>query len=291
MIYQHLFLALPEPDYSQYIPLYFSDNKIGCIPRQYASLFNEFSRVFQFVFGNVSATFSEEFVESSVEERSEKLVEVSSFFRDQGVVFNWRDELFTIYEDKTRTKELFRVERGVVPLMGLQAHGIHVNGYSIVNGEPEIWIARRSITRKVAPLKYDQLVAGGLPSELSLMDNVAKEAEEEAGINSDIIKRVDFSGTIQYQTNTEDLLGIRNDILHCYDLELPPDFCPCNQDGEVEGFMRISVAEVCKILQQTDQFKSNTALVMLSFLMRHHWLEVNDTECLWLEDKFLSMRS
>lgn len=287
MFYQHLFQALPAPDFAQYIPLHFAGKRIGYIPRQYAVFFDEFPRVFQFVFGKISAMFAEEFIESSIEERSARLMEFSDYLREQNVVFNWRDELFTIYDDDARTKELFRLERGIVPLMGLQAHGVHVNGYSIVNGEPKIWIAQRSATRQVSPLKYDQLVAGGLPSDLSLMDNVVKEADEEAGIAPEIARHAICAGNIQYQTNTEKLLGIRNDILHCYDLELPSDFVPHNQDGEVERFMRVSVVEVCRLLQRKEQFKSNTALVMLHFLLRHGWLEADQEELAWLQDKFL----
>ena len=30
--------------------------------------------------------------------------------------------------------------------------------------------------------------------------------------------------------------GLRRDLLHCYDLELPEDFVPRAADGEVEAF-------------------------------------------------------
>ena len=276
MKYQHLFDALPMPNLANYTAISFSDQKIGYINKQHIEAFEEFSKIFQFTFGKMIGMFSQEFVEMSVEDRSFALVGLSNALKTAGLVNNWRDELFSIYLDVERKHEIFQLERGVVPLLALQAHGVHLNGYTMIDGIPHIWIAQRSADRVIAPLKYDQLVAGGLPAELSLKENLYKEAEEEAGIPKQLIEPAEYAGRIQYMT--EDEFGIRNDVLHCYDAEFPINFEPNNQDGEVAQFLRLPVAEVVELLEKKDQFKPNTALVMLSFLLRNDWLPIDSAE-------------
>ena len=276
MKYQHLLAALPMPNLANYTPLSFQGQKIGYVNKAHIAIFDQFPKIFQFTFANLMGMFAQEFVEMSIEDRSHALKELSQKLRDEGLVNNWRDELFSIYLDVDRQTELFQLERGVVPLLALQAHGVHLNGYTMMDDVPHIWIAQRSADRVIAPLKYDQLVAGGLPAELPLKDILYTEDDEEAGIAKGLVEPAQYKGSIQYMT--EDEFGIRNDVLHCFDVELPETFEPHNQDGEVEKFMRLPVSEVISLLQQQDQFKPNTALVMMNFLLRHDWLDVNADE-------------
>ncbi len=276
MTYQHLLAALPAPNLSNYTPLSFQGQKIGYVNKAHIAVLDQFPRIFQFTFANLMGMFAQEFVEMNIAERSRVLVDVSNALRDAGLVNNWRDELFSIYLDENRQAEIFQLERGVVPLLALQAHGVHLNGYTMIDDMPHIWVAQRSASRVIAPLKYDQLVAGGLPAELSLKENLYKEAGEEAGIPQNIVEPAQYMGHIQYMT--EDDFGIRNDVLHCFDVELPEQFEPNNQDGEVESFMRLPVHEVIALLQQQDLFKPNTALVMLNFLLRHDWVVIDEAE-------------
>lgn len=276
MQYQHLLEALPAPNLSHYVPLSFQGQNIGYINQIHIPVFDQFPKIFQFTFAHSTVMFSQEFVEMNMNDRSHALGEVSLALREAGWVNNWRDELFSICLDVDRHHEIFQLERGVVPLLALQAHGVHLNGYTMIDHVPYIWVAQRSANRVIAPLKYDQLVAGGLPAELSLKENLYKEADEEAGIARHLIDPAEYMGCIQYQT--EDEYGIRNDVLHCFDVELPESFEPHNQDGEVAQFMRLPVDQVVALLQQKDLFKPNTALVMLNFLLRHDWLTVNAEE-------------
>ncbi len=41
------------------------------------------------------------------------------------------------------------------------------------------------------------------------------------------------------------------------------------QDGEVESFMRLPIAEVADLVANTDEFKDNCNLVIIDFLIRH----------------------
>lgn len=286
MDYQHLFDALPAPNLKNYTSISFMEQKIGYVNKEHISVFDQFPKILQFTLGNLTGMFSQEFVEMPIEDRSHLLASFSNDLRDAGLVKNWRDELFAVYLDIEREQEIFQLERGVVPLFALQAHGVHLNGYTTINGEPHIWIGQRSESRVISPLKYDQLVAGGLPANLSLKDNLFKEAHEEAGIPRELVEPAVYAGHIRYMT--EDEFGIRNDVLHCYDLELPESFVPSNQDGEVAQFKCLSVSEMVELLKVKDQFKPNTALVMLHFLLRHDWLPVSLEEKQHLMSKLSS---
>jgi hypothetical protein len=63
--------------------------------------------------------------------------------------------------------------------------------------------------------------------------------------------------------------GLRRDVLHCYDLELPEDFVPQAADGEVEAFELWPIARVVEAVHDTDDFKFNVNLVLIDLFLRH----------------------
>ncbi|PKI69044.1 hypothetical protein CRG98_010513 [Punica granatum] len=65
----------------------------------------------------------------------------------------------------------------------------------------------------------------------------------------------------------------KRDVLFCYDLKLPEDFIPINQDGEVESFKLVPVPQVANIIRRTNFFKSNCSLVIIDFLFRHGYIK------------------
>jgi 8-oxo-dGTP pyrophosphatase MutT (NUDIX family) len=109
------------------------------------------------------------------------------------------------------------------------------------------------------------------PHGLSPGENVIKECAEEAGIPERLARQARSVGAVSYEEAQE--RGIKRDVLFCYDLELPVDFVPAPQDGEVESFQRLPIAEVASIIANTDRFKDNCNLVILDFLVRHGFLK------------------
>lgn len=164
-------------------------------------------------------------------------------------------------------RPLMTVDRGVVSLFGVRAFGVHVNGFVRDNGRLKLWVAKRAVDKAVAPGKLDNLVAGGQPAHLSLMDNLVKEAAEEAAIPAPLARTARPVGVISYCM--EDAWGLKPDVMYCYDLEVPADFQPHNTDGEVERFMLMDVEEVAARVRDTHDFKFNVNLVIMDFLIRH----------------------
>lgn len=61
-----------------------------------------------------------------------------------------------------------------------------------------MWIGRRSPTKSTWPGLLDHLVAGQQPSGITPMENVLKEAEEEAGVPAHLAARAVATGAISY---------------------------------------------------------------------------------------------
>jgi 8-oxo-dGTP pyrophosphatase MutT (NUDIX family) len=171
---------------------------------------------------------------------------------------------------------LLTVDRAVVPLFGIEAYGIHVNGFVRAKDGLKIWVGRRAKDKATAPGKLDHLIAGGHPHGISLADNLIKEAKEEANMPADLAQQAKPVGAVSYRLRNEE--GLRNDILFIYDLELPESFTPKNTDGEVEEFFLWPVEKVMQVLSTSDDFKFNVALVVVDFLIRHGYITPEDRD-------------
>jgi hypothetical protein len=198
--------------------------------------------------------------------RSAALEEVMHRLYEGGEIPKWRGEDYGVCR-RWGEPALFKMERGAVPLLGLPAYGVHVNGYVQTPAGPRLWVGRRARHKAVAPGKLDHLVAGGQPYGLGLMENVVKEAAEEASVPAGLAARARPVGALRYLCARPE--GQRNDALFCFDLELQEGFQPRPNDDEVEAFFLWSMEEVLERLRDSDDFKFNVALVNLDFAIRH----------------------
>ena len=149
-----------------------------------------------------------------------------------------------------------------------------MNGFVRDGGQIKLWVAKRSMNKPTGPGKLDQVVAGGQPVGMGLKSNLIKECAEEANIPVDLAAQAVPVGTVSYMTSRPE--GLRDDTLFNYDLELPNDFKPENMDGEVETFYLWSIDKVRDILEQTDDFKFNSGLVVMDFMVRHGFIDADE---------------
>ena len=173
---------------------------------------------------------------------------------------------------------VFRLDRGAVPFFGTRAYGVHLNGYRREADDILLWVGHRAPDKLVSPDKLDNLVAGGIGNGHGLVETLVKEADEEAMIPPDLISRAAPAGAISYRMETA--LGIRDDVLFVYDLEVPADFVPHNRDGEFVDFSLMSASAVLDRIRATSDFKFNVNLVVLDFALRHGILRPGDPEYL-----------
>eukprot|EP00539_Tryblionella_compressa_P014306 CAMPEP_0178817062 /NCGR_PEP_ID=MMETSP0746-20121128/1686_1 /TAXON_ID=913974 /ORGANISM="Nitzschia punctata, Strain CCMP561" /LENGTH=391 /DNA_ID=CAMNT_0020478131 /DNA_START=148 /DNA_END=1323 /DNA_ORIENTATION=+ len=221
---------------------------------------------------------------TTVESRTQAVASVMDELRNEGIVTGWRDELFPV-SDSFYNPPLFLIERAAVTTMGILEYGVHINGIlkpdtpsssrtssTVVKDPPPLmWMARRSKTKSKHPGMLDHIVAGGQPAGLSLMENVIKECEEEAGIPPEIARsNIHATGVISYESFEPKRDKVSRVVLFNYDLYLPKDFVPKPVDGEVEEFFLWSIDQLKESMARDfpDPIKPNCYVVIIEYLLR-----------------------
>ncbi len=109
---------------------------------------------------------------------------------------------------------------------------------------------------------------------IGLMENVVKEAGEEAGVPPGLAASAVAVGAVTYCMETDD--GLKPDVLFAYDLELPPEFEPRSVDGEIDEFTLWPLERVMEVTRETAEFKFNCNLINIDFFIRHGFLGPTD---------------
>jgi len=259
-------------DPARIVPLFAGAERIGLVRRDNAEALKRFPDVFAVAEDKVALVVPGDAVAIS---RSVDRV-VDALVAEKQIP-KTRDETFDVAL-RWGAPPLFRVDRGAVPFFGTRAYGVHLNGYRRDGNEVMLWVGRRAADKRVAPDKLDNMVAGGIGNGYGLIDTLVKEADEEAMVPPGLIARAVPAGAVSYRMETA--LGIRDDVLFVYDLEVPPDFVPQNRDGEFSGFALMPAAAVLDRIRSSFDFKFNVNLVILDFAVRHGLLGPDDPEYL-----------
>ncbi len=162
---------------------------------------------------------------------------------------------------------LAQLDRGAMAPFGAMSQGVHVNGFVRRADGLHLWVGWRSRSKPVAPGQMDNVVAGGVPAGLSPAECLVKEAGEEASIPPELAGQAVAVGRVSYIMAVPE--GLRRDVLHCYDLELPDCFVPRPHDDEVERFELLPAEAVLRAVRETDRVKFNVNLVLIDFFLRH----------------------
>ena len=163
--------------------------------------------------------------------KTDLLTPVVEKLAGEGFIPGWRNERY-------RIEGLFEIERAAARPFGLTTQAVHVNG---IVGE-RMWLARRSPTKPIDPGVLDNLVGGGLTAGLSHQQVLVKEAWEEAGIPAQLAATARRVAGLSVLREVPE--GVQSELIEAYDLELPEDFKPSNQDGEVSEFRLLRFSEV-----------------------------------------------
>ena len=197
--------------------------------------------------------------------RSEAVKPIFWQLYQQGVIDAWVNELYPVVLNFGEPP-LLTVERAATSFLGVKTFGIHVNGLVQKADGIYVWVGTRSLDKPFWPGKLDQMVAGGQPLGLSLMDNLLKEAHEEANIPAALANQAQAVGAIAYQQ--QGWRGLDNSTIYIYDLWLPEDFLPENTDGEVMNFQLMTLEEIAYLTENTEEFKDNCNLINIDLLLR-----------------------
>ncbi len=258
--------ACAPPKTSRYRVFRVDGNEVGQVKDDFAAALGNFTDVFS-VSGN-SVELAGDL--KGFEQRTKAVDRVLRVLAKQQVISGWHEEKYPVAMS-FKSPALFHMERAAVPLFGVRAYGVHMNGFTGAGAGMKMWIGRRSLDRMLAPGKLDQIVAGGQPAGLSLRQNLIKESAEEASIPAELAgKAIAVGGTSYCMERPE---GLRRDLLFNFDLELPANFEPVNTDGEISEFYLWPIEQVIEAVRDTDEFKFNCSLVIIDFLIRRGFIE------------------
>lgn len=258
-------------------PLLLGATRIGWVRHDNAAVLQRFPAVFAVSERDVALVAGGGFdaLSQAVDEVIETLVA-------EGRIDKWRHEDFAV-APRWGQKPLFKLDRGAVGFFGIRSYGIHINGMRRDaigggNGALELWIGRRAGDKKVAPNKLDNMVAGGIGHGHGLVETLIKEAAEEADVAPDLAARAVPVGALTYRMATT--VGMREDVLFVFDLDVPADFIPRNTDGEIAEFNLMPAREVVARVRDSNEFKFNVNLVIIDFALRHGLITADEPDYL-----------
>ncbi|XP_004086388.1 nudix hydrolase 20, chloroplastic [Oryzias latipes] len=248
--------------------------QVGWIRPHVASLLSRYPQVFTAPRGGaVSLCQSLD----SYEGRSEAVHEVLLALRQEDSLTclrGWRDERYSVMP-RFSDPPVMWMERAATSLFGVKRYGVHLNAYTVSDGgEVSMWLARRSSTKQTYPGLLDNMAAGGLAAGVGIKHTLVKECQEEACVPVDTAMTARPAATVSYTYEDEE--GVFPESQFVFDLEVPAGFRPRVGDGEVQDFYLLPIEKVKELLA-TDDFKPNSAMVVLDFLIRHSLVEP-DTE-------------
>jgi hypothetical protein len=179
----------------------------------------------------------------------------------------WRREAFDVRATPDGPA-LSTIDRGALPAFGIEAQGIHLDALVRHADGLHLWIGRRAANKALDPGKLDHIVAGGMPAGHGPAETLVKEAEEEAAMPAHLARQAVRTGILRYAMDRPE--GLRRDLLHCYEVELPDSFMPTPRDGEVESFSLWPLSRVAEALRAGGaDFKFNVVAVLAALLVRH----------------------
>ena len=257
-----LFHRYPPANVASYRRFIVADRHVGWVKPDFAQVLAEFPSVFYLTDREVHLHDRLD----GAEDRSKAVASVLVSLHERGQVPGWRGELYPVNRRFGETP-LLLMERAATPLFGLLTYGINVNGLVRDGDTWRIWIARRAMTKHVDPGMLDLVVGGGQPHGISLADNLLKECAEEACIGPTLAERARPGGLTTMAIEAAE--GLRIGVQFNFDLELPVDFQPRNEDGEVAEFQLWSLDQLEHSLRTTDDFMFDAALAKLDLLVRH----------------------
>lgn len=166
------------------------------------------------------------------------------------------------------------MERYASTLFGIISRGAHLTVYTTTAEGIKIWVPRRSAHLFTYPDCLDTTVAGGVAAGEGPFECMVREADEEASLPEELVRKntkavgcISYIGLNGVQGGGETGL-INPDIVYVFDLEIEENVTCRQNDSEVKEFYLMTVDEVKAGLAR-GEFKTNSALVMIDFFVRH----------------------
>jgi 8-oxo-dGTP pyrophosphatase MutT (NUDIX family) len=219
---------------------------------------------------------------NTVDLRSAALGSVIGALAADGRIPGWRNETYAI-RNAFDAPPLAYIERAASRFFGTMTYAVHLNGVvEYEDSAPQLWIARRSDTKATDPGMLDNVVAGGIGWGFGVEATIIKECWEEAGIPEEIAARSVAGRTAHVLQSLPE--GTQAEQIFIYDLALPADFAPRNQDGEVGEHRLARIDEAARWIEE-GAMTVDASLATLDCLLRRRWID--EDACAGIEALFV----
>ena len=265
-------------DAHAHLPFWIDAEQVGWIRSDDVRLLARWSDVFEI--DDARVKLAPAF--NTVDLRSAALGSVIGALAADGRIPGWRNETYAI-RNAFDARPLAYIERAASRFFGTMTYAVHLNGVVEYadGGAPGLWIARRSDTKATDPGMLDNVVAGGIGWGFSVETTIVKECWEEAGIPEEIAVRAVAGRTAYVLQSLPE--GTQAEQIFIYDLALPADFAPRNQDGEVGEHRFARIDEVARWIEE-GAMTVDASLATLDCLLRRRWID--EEACQGIETLF-----
>ncbi|MDO8279724.1 MAG: NUDIX domain-containing protein [Burkholderiaceae bacterium] len=177
---------------------------------------------------------------------------------DAGLAHAWRDEQLAVTD--ARGRRIASIERAVVRPLGIPTRAVHLVGH---DAQQRVWAQQRALNKPNDPGLWDTLMGGMIAAADTLGTALARETWEEAGLQLERLRQVEYGGCVRIRRPSDDGGGagyVVEDI-DWYRCVVPDDLTPDNQDGEVECFRLMDRTELLALLHR-GAFTTEAALIL-----------------------------
>lgn len=192
--------------------------------------------------------------------RSALLAAAARALRDAGLLRGWRNELLDVRPHPDEAP-IAAIERAACRALGITTTAVHLNAFTPAG---DVIVARRADHKQIDPGQWDNLVGGMVPAGESEETALAREAQEEAGLELAPLA-LTRGGRVHVTRLVPE--GYQSEIVQVFDAVLPDGLQLANQDGEVAA---IEVQPVEQVLASIEdgRFTLEAALVLLDGFRR-----------------------
>ncbi len=245
---------------SEFVPFYIEDDQLGKIHKSNVGFLDPGL----FIVTDYKILLNPAL--KTTEERTKKMHEFNLHLKHSGVIKRWRDEPYIVSRSYGEPIIMF-IEREATEFYGTMKYGVHLNGYTIVDGQAKMWVQKRAMNKSVDPGKFDCLVSGGYNASQNAIDKIIEECYDESNIKKELAEKIKPVSLISY--GMQQGTFFRRSTAFVFDLELPMGFVPKSNDGEVESFCLFDYEQIIHMINNTQDLKDNCDLIITDFMIRH----------------------
>lgn len=244
---------------------------VGHIKSKKLDILTSINSIFRFVDGRIM--MSDDL--ANFDSRSEAMQHIADKLLAVGEIRSLYGERCSVLP-KWFGSNLMEVDRSLLSWFGFPSIGVHLNGIVQDEKNKHMWLSHRSPHLFSFPNKLDNLVAGGHGVSTNLQETLYQECHEEALISRDLASKSILTSLITFCVDHGNKL--RRGAVFCYDLNLPRDWIPKNEDGEASQFELLEINEVLKVVSNATSFKFNSALVIIDYMIRNGHIDPSEED-------------